>query len=543
MVLAGSATIIDITQSDSEDSGAAAGWSIADTGRIQGNTSPNASIKMAVHGYANSAPTVANAIPDQTARAGGAFSYAFPVNTFADADTGDTLTYTATKSDDSALPSWLTFTASTRAFSGTPQTANVGTLSVKVTASDGTASVSDTFDIVVKAAPSVTGVAIWSTPSLDRDDSGTPETYGLSEKIRVQVTFSEAVTVTGAPRLTIKMDPNYGEFPANYETGSGSTNLIFAHTVVDPNISSVGIAVLENTLELNGGTIRAGSANALLGHSGLAHDAGHKVDHRVTGTPQSPPAQPRPPAAPRDTAPPQVSAAPTVDGATLTIVFDERLARGAVPPAAFEVVVGGAEGVTPSSVEVDHRGTGRTLTLTLPAAVAHGETVEVRYTRPAAGGERLRDVAGNAVANFTRTVTNETPAPPPGTPVADAGADLAVGPGASVTLDGSASADPDGDVLSYAWTQTSGAAVALEGADTARATFTAPADTGALAFRLTVTDPGGLPAYDDVTVTVRDVGPRFAAPVSALTLLLDREMEPVVLPAATGGNGGPIPMR
>ncbi|NTV75870.1 MAG: hypothetical protein HGA66_16905, partial [Holophaga sp.] len=33
---------------------------------------------------------------------------------------GDTLTYTATQADGSALPTWLTFTAATRTFSGTP---------------------------------------------------------------------------------------------------------------------------------------------------------------------------------------------------------------------------------------------------------------------------------------------------------------------------------------------------------------------------------------------------------------------------------------
>ncbi len=510
----------------------------------------------------NSAPTVANAIPDQTAAAGTAFSYAFPANTFADADSGDTLTYTATKSDNSALPSWLSFTAGTRAFSGTPAAGDAGTLSVKVTASDGFGgTVSDTFDIVVAAsnnAPTVTGVAIWSTPSLDTDDSGTPETYGQTEKIRVQVTFSEAVTVTGTPRLTIKMDPNYGEIRANYESGSGSTVLTFAHTVVDPNRSSVGIAVLENTLALNGGTIRAGTVNAVLGHAGLAHDAGHKVDWRIAGTPQQPPQPPQP----RDTTPPRVSAAPTVDGATLTIVFDERLAGGAVPPAAFEVMVGGgdrvtpsavegdrvqgpAQGhgarggdrVTPSAVEVDNRVTPGKVTLTLPAAVAHGETVEVRYTRPAAHDTRLRDVAGNAVADFTRTVTNETPAPPPGSPVADAGADLAVDPGASVTLDGTGSTDPDGEVLTYAWSRVSGAAVTLF-ATAARTTFRAPERPGALEFQLTVTDPGGLSDSDRVTVTVRDLAPSFgAARVPSLVLVPGEAMAPVVLPEATGGNG------
>ena len=106
---------------------------------------------MSVLGTTNNAPTVAAVIPDQTATAGTAFSYAFAATTFSDAD-GDTLTYTATQADGTALPSWLSFSASTRTFSGTPQTADVATVSVKVTASDGSASVSDTFDIVVSVA-------------------------------------------------------------------------------------------------------------------------------------------------------------------------------------------------------------------------------------------------------------------------------------------------------------------------------------------------------------------------------------------------------
>ena len=141
-------------RSDDEDPGAAAGWSIGDDSRWSnddsfGSTSTS-SWQLAIGGSAksaNSSPTVANEIPDQTATVGFAFSYAFPANTFADADAGTTLTYTATKADDTALPSWLTFDAATRSFSGTPTTAQ--TVSVKVTASDGTASVSDTFDITV----------------------------------------------------------------------------------------------------------------------------------------------------------------------------------------------------------------------------------------------------------------------------------------------------------------------------------------------------------------------------------------------------------
>ena len=148
------------TRSDDEDSGAAAGWSIANiyrfaTGTSWGPSTAQEVFRIAIKGFegvaTNNAPTVANEIPNQSATVGTAFSYAFPANTFSDADS-DTLTYTATKSDDSALPSWLTFTASTRTFSGTPQTGDVGTLLVKVKADDSNGgTVTDTFNINVMA--------------------------------------------------------------------------------------------------------------------------------------------------------------------------------------------------------------------------------------------------------------------------------------------------------------------------------------------------------------------------------------------------------
>ncbi len=146
--------------------------------------------------------------------------------------------------------------------------------------------------------PAVTGVEISSTPSLDVDGDNTPETYGLGEKIQVQVTFDKNVTVTGTPRLKIKMDPNFGEFWANYESGSGAKVLTFAYTVVSPNVSPNGVAVLENTLELNGGTIKdADSVDANLAHDGLVHNASHKVDSGLQpATPETPksPASQRP---------------------------------------------------------------------------------------------------------------------------------------------------------------------------------------------------------------------------------------------------------
>ena len=105
----------------------------------------------------NHAPIVAAPIPDQVGTAGVAFSFVVPTATFSDPD-GDALSYSSALGDDSALPAWLTFDGTTRTFSGTPATGDVGMLSVKVTATDpGPLSVTDTFDIVIGAAASDKG--------------------------------------------------------------------------------------------------------------------------------------------------------------------------------------------------------------------------------------------------------------------------------------------------------------------------------------------------------------------------------------------------
>ena len=125
-------------------------------GPLDGGTTSNNTVSHPMYGLSevfqvNNAPTLANAIPDQTATAGTGFSYQFPANTFNDVDT-DTLSYTGTKADDTMLPTWLVFTASTRTFSGTPAVSDVGIVSVKVTATDtNSGTVSDEFDITVSA--------------------------------------------------------------------------------------------------------------------------------------------------------------------------------------------------------------------------------------------------------------------------------------------------------------------------------------------------------------------------------------------------------
>jgi hypothetical protein len=125
-----------------------------------GGTS-TATVNLTINGV-NDAPTLANALPDKTTIENSLFNFTVPANTFADVDAGDTLTYTATLDNGNPLPSWLSFNATTRTFSGTPTAANVGNINIKVTATDtGNAKVSDIFKL------SVTPLNLTGTPNSD----------------------------------------------------------------------------------------------------------------------------------------------------------------------------------------------------------------------------------------------------------------------------------------------------------------------------------------------------------------------------------------
>ena len=116
------------------------------------------------------------------------------------------------------------------------------------------------------------------------------------------------------------------------------------------------------------------------------------------------------------------------------------------------------------------------------------------------------DAAGNAAVQVTRTVTVTAPVANIA-PTADAGPDQpSVTTGATVTLNGTASNDPDGTIQSYEWvhTSTDGAtpATAIIVADGVTSTFTAPDTAAELEFTLTVTDDDAATHTDMVTITV-----------------------------------------
>jgi len=108
----------------------------------------------------------------------------------------------------------------------------------------------------------------------------------------------------------------------------------------------------------------------------------------------------------------------------------------------------------------------------------------------------------NAVDTIEIKVTNVDNAPD-----ADAGTDQTVNQGTGVLLHAESSSDPDGDALTFAWTQTSGPAVVLTDANTANPSFVAPA-VGAggtdLTFQVLVDDGFGGTDVDQVVIHVQN---------------------------------------
>jgi len=115
----------------------------------------------------------------------------------------------------------------------------------------------------------------------------------------------------------------------------------------------------------------------------------------------------------------------------------------------------------------------------------------------------VSDGRGGSDSDDVRVLVRDTNMPP----TANAGEDHVIALSASADLDGSLSTDPEGEALTFEWSQKSGpATVEIDNASSARATATPP-KPGEYVFTLVVTDAGGLSSSDDVRVLV---APPFA---------------------------------
>ena len=123
-------------------------------------------------------------------------------------------------------------------------------------------------------ASAVSGVAISSSPS-----SG--DTYGLSERIEVEVSFVRPVAVTGTPQLALGIGSQTRQ--ADYASGTGTKTLTFGYAVTASDADSDGLSIGASALALNGGSIRDSrdgttAASLGLGTSAISNSAAHKVD-------------------------------------------------------------------------------------------------------------------------------------------------------------------------------------------------------------------------------------------------------------------------
>ena len=427
----------------------------------------------------NEAPTLTTPLPDQAAQATQVFNFAFAPNAFVDVDAGTTLAYTATLDGGGALPAWLTFTPGSRSFDGTPAPGDAGTLQIRVTASDGSLSTSDTFALVVTAGPSVssivraggtaltnassvdytvtfsqavtgvdpadftlttTGTAAGSVTGisgsgttwtltasglsgdgdlrLDLKNSGTGIQNGSGLAITGGYTTGEAYTLdTTAPAI-----PSIATLSAASDTGSSQSDGITADTT--PTLTGTADPGSTVTLYDTDGSSVRGSATAdgaglwSITSAPLAAGA-HTLTTKASDAAGNFSTASLGLSLTIDPTAPVLASA-TVNGSTLVLTYTDTGtldAINAAAPGAFTVMVGAVANVVTAAVV---NAAAKTVTLTLTTAVTNGQAVTVAYTDPTVGNDAnaIQDAAGNDAATLAATaVTNNTPADSgPGTP-------------------------------------------------------------------------------------------------------------------------------
>ena len=215
------------------------------------------------------------------------FSFTVPNTTFIDID-GDALTYSATLSDGDALPTWLSFNAITRTFTGTPLNNNVGVINVTVTASDGSFSASNTFSLtvvntndeptaVVLSSTAIdenaSGVIIGNISTIDDDNiHGDTHTYTLSgsdadsfELIGEQLKFIDTISANYEVKNTYSLvltatDNDNTSVQQSLiiiinDINEAPTNITLSAAAVDENVEGIVVGTLVTTDEDVGDTV------------------------------------------------------------------------------------------------------------------------------------------------------------------------------------------------------------------------------------------------------------------------------------------------
>ena len=366
----------------------------------------------------------------------------------------------------------------------------------------------------------ISGIEITSDPSV-----ATPAGYyGPGEEVDFTVSFSQAVTVSGTPRLRF-IAGDQGRQNAAYASGSGSAELVFTWTVpadvpgegaaieIPSNVGTDGALLTDGGLLLNGGSIRDSSARDV----NIRH--GQYTTDSAADT----------------TGPVLVAGAEgaTVDGTKLVLTFErkagvaEHLDGSSVPAASdFPVLVQSAARSV-SDVAVD----GATVTLTLSEPVGHTQTVTVRYTP---GANPIKDLWSNHASRFSsRAVRNDSPEPELSVAV------LTVDEGAG-TAEFTVSLDVvSGESVTVGYATSNGTAEAGSDYTAKSGTLTIAAGQTSKDIEVALTDDSISEADEDFTLTLSNASNASIDVGTATATITDNEGTPTLTIAdarATEGN-------
>ena len=221
--------------------------------------------------------------------------------------------------------------------------------------------------------------------------------YETADTITVEVTFSEAVTVTGKPTFPLLIG-SVTRFMA-YASGSDSAKLVFTYDVAEQDSDLDGISSARRLLSVPS----TDAITAVLDNTKRVYDGPLNLSTGLTVN--------------LDTDPPSPGSGAQLDSVDRKIIefpFDEKLDTDRDPPAVsvFTVTVDGTEADLVSvefndSVDLlDH-----IIKLTMSTAIAAGATVTVGYDNPD-DATALADAAGNQVETFSGAIVANIPAAP-----------------------------------------------------------------------------------------------------------------------------------